>query len=117
LAWRNLYERFGVAEVMNGLDSVALGGYRLVIEEQIPPTLASEVSDGNSNHLRRARGTIDLDRRSSRATLQNSGPITLRLNGSEVIDAEVQIYLPEQSVLDFICTDRVTIDRLLEPLP
>ena len=89
----------------------------MVIEEEIPPALASQAVDGRSKRARRARGTLDLDPRTIPSAVPTPGPITLRLNSKDVVSVDVQIYLPEQWVLDFICIDPVTIERLLAPTP
>jgi hypothetical protein len=115
LAWRVLYDRFGVAEVLRDGEAVGRGGYYLVIEEEIPAVFASEAVVGTSMRAKRARGTLDLDRSSLASPAP--GPITLRLNSKDVVDVDVQIYLPEQRVLDFICTDPASIERLLGPKP
>ena len=117
LAWRILYDRFGVAEVLRGGDPVATGGYQLVIEEEIPPAFASRAVDGTSKRARRARGILDLDSRTILSAVPTPGPITLRLNSKDVVSVDVQIFLPEQWVLDFICIDPATIERLLAPTP
>ena len=83
----------------------------MVIEEEIPAGFASEAVAGTTMRTKRARGTLDLDRKPLPSVAP--GPITLQLNSKDVVNVDVQIYLPEQRVMDFICTDPVAIERLL----